>query len=248
MALDWICGAVRLSLFSSPETAVSLSVGDWKRLSGGEEPQQEQKGFGKLAFASEISPGHQLSLLGFANRCDCTISPAATPEVPDDLPHIGRWSATLENFREYVERFLVGVRFPVFRMALAPVLIARFEQKVDANKALLSLVKSIKQPHDKLNDILFRINWPVRSAVDGTLINRVTTWSVGQIRLQVIFADAGVASDVSGSYSLRLDIDHNTDSKRADPFDATQVVPIFRELSKLASENADKGEIWSENS
>ena len=80
------------------------------------------------------------------------------------------------------------------------------------------------------------------------MINRVTTWSVGQFRLQAMFVDVGVPGGVSGPYSLRLDIDHNTDSKHADPFEVVQFVPIFRELSALASQNADEGEIWSENS
>jgi hypothetical protein len=55
MFLNWICETLRLSLFS-PE-AVRLSAEDWKRLTGQDEAEQEQKGSGRHVFASALIGG-----------------------------------------------------------------------------------------------------------------------------------------------------------------------------------------------
>jgi hypothetical protein len=244
MPLNWTCESIRLSLFSSE--AVRLKTEDWKRLTGQDEPEQEQKGSGRHVFASALIGG-QLSLGALANRCDCILSPIAQAEMPEDyILSVGQWPSALEHFQKLTEPFLEKLPFPVTRMAFAPVLLHPFKEQLEAYKALISLVKSVKQPPENMHDLLFRINWPKNSTVDnGLTLNRITTWSVQHYQLQLFVADGNIPSTFMNelTYALRLELDHNTDQKHVTAFDAACIVPIYREFTNLALQNAVEGEV-----
>ncbi|MCK1322772.1 hypothetical protein IVA94_18095 [Bradyrhizobium sp. 156] len=242
MALNWTCESVRLSLFSSQ--AVRLSPENWTALSGQEEAEQEQKGTGRHVFAGPMLGG-QFTLGAIANRCDCILGPVGAVGPPEDgIPSVGAWPVALEGFQKLTEPFLEKLHFPVTRMALAPVLVHPFHERIEAYTALMSLLKSIKQPADALHDLLFRVNWPTDSAaVHGLSINRLTTWSVLQYQIQVFAADGPTSFMDVVSHGLRLEMDHNTDQKYVGPFDAGQLVPIYKELTNLALQNAAEGEV-----
>ena len=129
-------------------------------------------------------------------------------------------------------------------MAFATTLLSPQKSELDAYKALVSQVKSITHPPETLHDLVFRINWPTNSTVDNALmLNRITTWTVQQIQLQILVPDSNAAAFVNDlSYVLRFEIDHNTDAKHTAPFDAARLVPIYRELTNLALQNATEGE------
>jgi hypothetical protein len=244
MPLDWTCETIRLSLFSSE--AVRLSADDWKRLTGQNEPEQEQKGSGRHVFASALIGG-QLSLGAIANRCDCILSPITQAEMSEGyIPSIGQWPSALEHFQMLTEPFLEKLPFPVTRMAFAPVLVHPAKDRLEAYKTLISLVKSIKQPRENMHDLLFRVNWPKNStAENGLTLNRITTWSVQQYQLQLFVPDGNspVTFVNELTYALRLELDHNTDQKHVTAFDAARIVPIYRELTNLALQNAVEGEV-----
>ncbi|WP_431014533.1 hypothetical protein [Bradyrhizobium pachyrhizi] len=243
MPLEWTCEALRLSLFS-PE-AVRLSAEQWNRLTGQVEPEQEQKGGGRHLFASQLLGG-QLSLGAIANRCDCVLNAVITADSDDDnIPSVGPWPAALERFQQPAEALIQHLPFPVNRMAFAPVLLNRCANRLEAYRRLASIVKSLKQPPENLRDVLFRINWPQRSTTDnGLLLNRLTTFSVLQIQLQVVVSDGGARPVVTDpTYVLRLELDLNTDPQHVAPFDVSDLVPIYRELSNLALQNAEEGEV-----
>ncbi|WOH58508.1 hypothetical protein [Bradyrhizobium sp. BWC-3-1] len=244
MAFDWTCESIRLSLFSSQ--TVKLSAQSWTALTGQEEPEQEQKGGGRHVFASTMLGG-QFNLGAIANRCDIILSPVTLTEVPEDyIPAVGQWPSALEGFQAHVAPFLEQLSFPVMRMAFAPVLVLPLKERLDAYKALVSLVKSIRQSPENMRDVLLRINWPQNStAVDGLTLNRITTWSVQQYQIQMFVSDgnspAAFANELT--YGVRLELDHNTDQKHASPFDVSRLVPIYKELTNLALQNATEGEI-----
>ncbi|WP_375783027.1 hypothetical protein ACE10Z_24315 [Bradyrhizobium sp. Pha-3] len=241
MSFDWICESLRLTAFSTG--TASITGEDWKRLTGQDEAEQEQKGGGRHIFVSNLMGG-QLSLGALGNRCDCVLIPG----VPgaSGVPSLGAWPGAMYSFLEKTIPLLERMSFPVARVGFAPILLLPFPERLDAYKALTSLVKSIKHPADKLHDLHFRINWPVASKTDSTLrLNRITTWSVVQIQLQVFTPDAvnpaAFSDDIT--HALRLELDHNTDVKHATAFDAALLAPIYRELADLALENAILGEV-----
>lgn len=244
MALNWTCESIRLSLFSSQ--AIRLSSENWKALTGLDEAEEEQKGANRHVFASAMLGG-QFALGAIANRCDCILSPVTKVDGPDEnIPSVGQWPSVLQSFLKLTEPFLEHLPFPVTRMAFAPVLIYPTTDRLEAYKALLSLVKTINQPPENMRDLLFRINWPQNStSVNGLLINRITTWSVLQYQVAMFVPDqSGPATIVNDStYGLRLELDHNTDAKHVGPFDGGGLIPIYRELSNLALQNALEGEV-----
>jgi len=244
MALTWLTESIRLSLFSSE--VVKLTGENWKQLTGQDEPEQEQKGSGRHVFASNIIGG-QLTLGAVANRCDIILNPVVKADGPEDnIPSVGQWPNALEQFQKLTEPFVEHLPFPVLRVAFAPALLHPFNDRLDAYKALVSLVKSIKQPPEKLRDLLFRVNWPQNStAVDGLTLNRLTTWSVVRIRLQMLVPDGTGPARFTDELAtaLRLELDHNTDPEHVGVFDATCLLPIYRELTNLALQNAQEGEV-----
>jgi hypothetical protein len=130
-------------------------------------------------------------------------------------------------------------------MAVGAVLLAPQPNLEDAYKSLLGMVESVEGNPAKMRDLVFRVNWPVNStSVNGLMINRLTTWTVIQIRYQVQVGNANVLLDATPlSHFVRLEIDHNTDAQRTQPFDQNRLVPIYGELANLALENAEKGEL-----
>jgi len=245
MPLDWTCETIRLSLFSTE--AIRLSNDDWKSLTGQDEPEQEQKGSGRHVFAGPLFGG-QLSLGAVANRCDCILSPLASAEqlTEDFVPSVGQWPTPFESFQKVTEPFISSLRFPVSRMAFATTLLNRHKTALEAYKALVTQIKSISRPPEELNDLVFRINWPKNSTIDNALsINRITTWSVQQLQFQIIVPEANspgaFVNDLS--HVVRFELDHNTDQKHTTPFDAARLLPIYKELTNLALQNAAEGEV-----
>lgn len=244
MVLNWTCESIRLSLFSSQ--AVRLSGENWKVLTGLDEAEEEQKGASRHVFASSMLGG-QFALGAIANRCDCILSPVTQVDAPDgSTPSVGQWPNVLESFLKLTEPFLEKLPFPVVRMAFAPVLIYPTAGRLEAYKTLVSLLKSIKQPPEKMHDLLFRINWPQNStSMNGLSLNRITTWSVLQYQVAMFVSDGSSPATFvnEGTHGLRLELDHNTDQKHVGPFDAGRLVPIYKELSNLALQNALEGEV-----
>lgn len=245
MHLDWICENIRLSLFSTGP--VRLSTDDWTNLTGQPEAEQEQKGAGRHVFASPLMGG-QLSLGAVGNRCDCILNPLTTIDNISDeyIPSVGRWPNVFEDFRKATETFLPMFRYPINRMAVGVALISPHKESLDAYKALVTQVKSLKHRPEELRDLLFRINWPKSSTVDNSLtLNRLTTWQVQQLQMQIMIPDGtGAGTFVNPiTFLLRLEMDHSTDQARAISFDPGRLVPIYSELANLALQNAEQGEV-----
>jgi hypothetical protein len=241
---DWTCETIRLSLFSTG--GVQITNEDWTNLTGQAEAEKEQKGAGRRVMASALMGG-QLSLTAVGNRCDCVLSPIANvDEISEEqVPSVGQWPTCFDQFQKATEAYLPKFGIPISRIALGVTLVSLHKERLDAYKAFAQQVKSIAHPPEKLHDVLFRINWPQNSKADNTLmLNRLTTWQVQQIQLQIIVDGNSPTTFVNPiTHTLRLELDHNTDQAHAQPFDRDQLVPIYRELANLALQNADQGEI-----
>ncbi len=227
--------------------AFGLDMREYPRLTGQEEAEQEQKGAGRHVFAGSLLGG-QLTLGAVANRCDCILNPITTAEklTDDFVPSVGRWPTPFAGFQAVTETYLRALRFPVNRMAFAATLVSPHRMQLDAYKALVTQVKSLNRPPEDLHDVLFRINWPKNSTVDNSItINRITAWAVQQLQLQILVPDgSGPGTYVNDlTYVLRFELDHNTDQRKTTPFDAARLLPIYKELTNLALQNADEGEV-----
>jgi hypothetical protein len=245
MGLEWSAETLRVSLFSSDP--VKLSSDDWKRITRKDGPEAEQKVVGRHTMSGPFLGG-ELSLSASSSRFDCILSasPPAGPVSESYVPVVGHWPEVCREFLVATEGWVGGIGIPIVRMAVGTVLLTPQPGMEDAYKSLLGMVESVKGDPAKMRDLIFRVNWPVNSAsVNGLLINRLTTWTVVQMGYQVLVGTgANLRLDATPlSYFVRLEIDHNTDGQRTQPFDPNRLVAIYTELTNLALETAEKGEL-----
>jgi hypothetical protein len=247
MGLEWSAETLRVSLFSSD--VVKLTPDDWKKITCKDEPEAEQKVVGRHMMSGPFLEG-QLSLSASGSRLDCVLAalPPAGPVPESYFPIVGHWPEVCKEFLAATIGWVVEVGDPIIRMAVGTVLLAPQPSVEEAHKSLLEMVESVDGNPAKMRDLFFRVNWPVNStSVNGLIINRLTTWSVVQMQWQyqvLIGTGPNVLLDTTpATYFVRLEIDHSTDAKRTQPFDQDRLVPIYTELTNLALENAEKGEL-----
>jgi hypothetical protein len=242
MALEWNAETLRVSLFSSE--AVKLGPDDWRALTGKETAEAEQKVIGRHTMAGPFLGG-QFSVSASGTRLDCILAapPPTDPIPPTYFPAVGHWPDICKKFGQVTETWIAGTSAPIVRMALGAVLLAPQPNVDKAYTSLLGMVKSVRGDPGRMRDLLFRVNWPVSSAsAGGLIINRLTTWSVVGFQFKVEAEPRTMIDETPISYFVRLEIDHNT-LPRTQPFDKNSVVPIYRELTDLALENAERGEL-----
>ena len=244
MVLEWIAETLRVSLFSTD--TVSLADADWKRITGQDEAETQQKVGARRTMVGPYLDGF-LSVSAVGPRVDCVLNPKI-PTEPEEgyIPSVGTWPAICNEFVNGTADWVGNFQAPVVRIAFGATLLARCANRQDAYKSLIGLLKTVQGDPERMRELSFRINWPVRSAsVSGLALNRLTQWSVLEIRLRLMDPMIGkpVSDDSPSLFAIRLELDHNTDAGWTAPFDQDRLVPIYTELVQLAFENAEKGEL-----
>jgi hypothetical protein len=245
MALEWKTESLRLSLFCSEP--ISLSDADWKAITGEDEAETRRKVAGGRAMAGPFLDGN-LTISAIGSRLDCILNqPNSSPAFEDNhFPSVGAWPGVCDDFVKATADWLGSFTVPVVRLAFAPNLFGECPTRLDAYRNLTSLIKTVSGDPEHLKELVFRINWPVSSAsVNALILNRITQWSVVELQIQTLTVQPGGAALNASpvAFAIRLEMDHNTDGGRAEPFDQSRLVPIYRELVMLAAENAEKGEL-----
>jgi hypothetical protein len=244
MAVAWSAELLRLSLFASEP--VQASGSDWKAITGQEESETRHALPGGGRSYVGVHRDSQLTISSFGQRLDIIRS---APAAPQELraPIFGQWEEVREAFVRETEQWLASVRFHVVRVAFSCVLLAEAKDRLGAYELLRTFLKSVQVDPVGMRELVFRVNWPQKSGtVHELLLNRITSWTsirLKRLLLQVGPATASVSPGAEELNFVRLEIDHNTDENRSDPFDRAQLVPIYRELIALASENASRGEV-----
>jgi hypothetical protein len=246
MALEWIAETLRVSLFSTDKA--SLTDADWKKITGQEEAETQQKVVGRRTMVGPWLDG-VLNVSAVGARVDCVLSPKTLTETVEEgyVPSVGAWPAVCYEFLNRTADWVGNFQPPVVRMAFGAILLARCADRQDAYKTLIGLLKTVQGDPERMRDLIFRVNWPVKStSVVGLTLNRITHWAVLEIHaIQLVIPTSAqpVIADTPGTFVIRLELDHNTDAGWTDPFDQNRLVPIYNELVQLALENAEKGEL-----
>jgi hypothetical protein len=245
MGLEWSVETLRVSLFSNE--VVKLTPDDWKKITGKDAPEAEQKVVGRHTMSGPFLEG-LLNLSVSGSRFDCILAPPPLADsVPEAyFPNVGHWPEMYKEFVTATEGWLASMGPPIVRMAAGAVLLAPQPGLEVAYKCLLEMVRSVEGNPARMRDLVFRVNWPVSStSVDGLTINRLTTWMVIQAQYNFVLGTAAnvAVQETPVFYFVRLEIDHSTDAQRTQPFDPIQLVAIYKELANLALENAEKGEV-----
>ena len=243
MALDWRTESLRLSLFF--QQPVKFDVADWKLITGQDEPETIQKTVVARTLSGPFLDGvFHVNVIG--SRIDCMLLPKAPTEMVEEgyFPHVGIFAAACSAFVDATKLWLEGIQEPVVRMAVGGGALAKCADLQDAYSALLGMLQSVKGDPTRMRELIFRVNWPVLSQkVQGILLNRISAWSVLQIRLMVQTDQSAVINETAAAQVIRMEFDNSTDANRLVPFDQTNLVPIYEELVALALENAEKGEM-----
>lgn len=242
MVLDnWSVQQLRLTIFSSERFPVSEIL--WKELTCQEEAENRISVPAGRQYSGKMLNG-MLALTITASRVDIILGfdPEKIAETgSDQLPVIGPWSDVVEPFIAVAEPFLINLTIPVVRVAFGAALLLQVGSRAEAYEQLSQALVSVKVDVENMRELNFRINWPQESqAIPGLMLNRLTNWAAVIARINVVLPTGTTTSD--GLDAISLEIDHNTSPDRQDPFDNAQIVPIFRELVRLASENASGGE------
>jgi hypothetical protein len=245
MALEWTAETLRLSLFFSD--TMKTTAADWTKVTGQDEPQTVQNVASRRSMIGPFQGG-VLHITASGPRIDCILLPKSPTETVEEgyVPTIGTWPAVCTDFQKATSDWVAGFEQPIIRMAFAGTILAKCESLKDAYTQLLGLLKSVRGDPDKMKEVSFRINWPVNSrAANGLTLNRITSWAVLQIQLQLMIQTGTktVVNETPATYVVRMEFDHNTDADRNLAFDRSMLVPIYDELVALALENAEKGEV-----
>ena len=236
------------SLFFS-SGAIKISDADWQLITGQDEAETcTQIPGGRDLVGSAF--GGQLAMAQSGSRADCLLSPkqqdGAMPST-NYFPQVGPWAETIDNFSKTTIRWLNTLQFPITRIAIGSVLVCKAANRDRTFELLANLLKSVSVT-PKMQDFLFRVNWPRQStAIPGLTINRLTTWSSAKVSISTVVLTAGNEAKFDHGTTtdvVRLELDHNTSPEWEKQFDASSVVPLYEELIGLAIENAEKGEVF----
>jgi len=245
MALNWGAQFLRLSVFSP--SIIAITGADWKAITKQEESESRQNIPGGKRLSGLFGPG-RLTVSAVGGRLDVLFTPPEKNEEPSEfkLPVIASWDDALKFFVAATAPWITNATFPIVRIAFGASLLSQADDRKQAYETLQSLLKSLAIAPERMRDLLYRINWPIESkAVPGVMINRLTTWSTLRVFTKLIQIGGGHVGEPEPSpevYAVQLEIDHNTDEARTQPFDQGYIGPIFNELVEFANENVAKGE------
>jgi hypothetical protein len=246
MALEWTTETLRLSLFCAEDVKITPEI--WKAITDQDEPQTQQSFAGGRSFIGPFQGG-VLNLSGVGSRIDCVLLPKSPSAVIDEgyVPTVGPWPAAGHRFVTSTSTWLAAFKQPIYRLAFGGSLLTKCAGLHDAYTQLLGMLQSVKGDPERMRELVYRVSWPLSSrTVNGLILHRITTWAALQIQLQLMM-QTGTKTMTTGTpattYAVRLELDHSTDAERTEPFDRGRLVPIYKELVALASENAEKGEV-----
>ena len=145
---------------------------------------------------------------------------------------------------KFTAAWIKKVEFPIMRVAFGAVLLSSAKDRKAAYEGLEDLLSSVTI-RPEMKELIFRVNYPTTSkVVAGLPLNRITNWSALQFVARTIqLSNLEVNPPLSEAHAIRLEIDHNTDAARSEPFTTQQTIDLYAESVKHASENAAKGEI-----
>ncbi|WP_064033946.1 hypothetical protein [Methylosinus sp. R-45379] len=244
MAMDWIVETLRVSLFSTH--TIDISNADWTKITGQDEAETQKKALGRRTMTGPYRNAI-LNLSASGNRSDCIVTPRfPTPDAIEEnyIPSVGAWPSVCESFVEDTATWVTNSDVSISRIAFGAVLLGRCESREQAYRYLLGSLKSVKGDPERMAEVIFRVNWPLKSdTVENLVINRITQWSVLEVRVQLAIDFTNSTIETAPMFVVRLELDHSTDAQRSEPFDRDSVPLIYRELVQLAFENAKEGEL-----
>ncbi|MES2178004.1 MAG: hypothetical protein V4550_09075 [Gemmatimonadota bacterium] len=241
--MPWIAQHLRLTAFYEPD-ASREELPKWASLTGSD-PENEARS-GNLAQADGSYASGRLALGTVATeRADLLYGPAiATLQQEADYPpSIGSFDTAIQPFNTVARRFLQSPA-KVLRIAFGVSLLSPTSDRDASYAEVVRLIRTVAFDLSGARDFTYQINRPRRSlTVEGLEINRLAKWAA--VRISVMTTDVvnGVSTRTPESHGVRLELDINTDANRTDPLSHDHLSSLFDELTGLAPEIRDHGDI-----
>ncbi len=243
-AAEWAAESIRATNFPTPGN--EFDPADWwHRLTDGEpDTRVIQPKVGEWREEGQYAGGKLAFTINPAGIIEWKLSPPPIKELPSEFPMVGRFIDACEAFIRIVRRWLAFAP-PLDRLAFGAVALFPVASRRDGYAFLVPYLPDVRIDVENSNDFFYQINRrrPSRSGVEGLAINRLSKWSVFQLR-----AFAQPADQPSGPRLLppmqacHVELDINTVPEYRGGFRSPQAEVVFDELVALAREILDSGD------
>lgn len=241
LGIDWNIESVRTTAFLRTEPK-TRALEDWLELTSANTPVQVAKTVSSFSGVSRSTDGF-LRVDWGNGRLDATL----TPTDPSTRNYVAEFMDLGRLFENYVKKFAALEDFPLIdRLAVGIVLTFAVESENIGLQLLRPAIMGLNLD-PRARDVQYRSNIPFESLTsEGLLINRLATWSVGQVQtIQIrIGTDGSQSQDTVGltPTAIRLELDINTDKNVSLNADATTCHSLLSEMQALAINIAISGE------
>jgi hypothetical protein len=171
-----------------------------------------------------------------------------SPDTPAVENNIGDYSIFQEYCKRYILKYFKMEDCPISnRLALGLALHFPVSDNRDGMQKLKPFLKLVSDIDD-VEDFQFRINRPRKyEAIGGVKVNRLLTWTVGQLQLlQIVKSNIGAAKAVplpqDPQILCRLEMDISTEQNSSTKMSVEQQIKVIKTLINIAKKVAESGE------
>jgi hypothetical protein len=245
MASDWQVETLRITVFPSDISAVSMSK-LWDSVVG-QDPDAIH--FQRdVIDAREIRYGNgRLVLAKHTDRFDWHYLSIQDNNDSGQLPIIGKLEEELNAFSNVANACLDSPHLlPISRLAFGAVLLHPVNTVEDGNLFLEGKLSNMNL--EGVREFNYQVNRRRMSKIDpGIEVNRLSKWNVYSGQLVTVAIDPLRGQQVSTTSGLRiasrLELDINTFPERTGPLPKHEISAIFRELINLGLEISERGDV-----
>jgi hypothetical protein len=237
----WNAEIVRVTLFTPPDIQLNVK---WQDLTGEPHETFEDRARERVQRAvGSFGPG-VLELLTQPTRLDWVLQPPGTSSP--GMSTLGEHSTVIKTFTQAVRAWL-SKSPPAIRVAFGTVLHIPVDDRPSGYNLLQSFLPSIQIDAEASTDFFYQINRPRQShsLPDGQVINRLSRWTVAELRLFQLTSTSGEMQRLAPTTTVfcRLELDLSTAPDNSTPIDVEKLMIAFDEMVAAALEIATRGDV-----
>jgi hypothetical protein len=245
VATIWETQALRVTFFPQESTRVASDW--WKDFTGIDPDSETFAPKEQVASVSGIFADAHVSLVSGLGRVDLVFQPRTA--VPADgtqfaVPNysVGASEALLKLVSDKIG--VICTRMPsVKRVAVAGTFLKETASLNDAYVELQKLLKSVTVQPEKMRELIFRVNWPVK--VGDHVLNRIGVWAAATITVQAMTVGASDRTTILTKEYVSFEFDCSTLQDPEARLTPAECEARISELIKLVKENMERGEVVS---
>jgi hypothetical protein len=194
----WLAGQIRATIFVAEPVQVDAEW--WTSLTAAQPAVDERRPREGMYKVSGPFAGALLSIVSFAGRIDLLLDPA--PSASGTIPVVtaGNGNELLQMFLDRLVPFAERVPEAI-RIALAGTMLRETADRRSAYIELKSLLRSVVVDPDRMQELGYRINWPLK-LLDNIDVNRITSWASTVVRMSAMSPEQQCRSPSSITFNL----------------------------------------------